>query len=291
MQENQATENNEVIVDQPIEENLQEAVETKEEEITTEEEIAETEAPENNELDSDGDGEDENDPFPKKATRALERRNKKINKLRAEKAELEQKLASYANNPPPQEQQIDNQSIPDGLKEPQEDDFEDYAEYLKAVGKFEVEREYATKEAQAQQQREVESQQQWVRQRAEQIDARAAEVVKTIPELEGLYRENQDIIEGYSNTTKMAFLEADAPEMAFYALAQEGRLEELDGMTPTKIAREIALAEIRGQKLSKSRPQSKAPAPIKKAKGTGTRRKTLDDMSPSELLNHLKNNK
>lgn len=291
MQDNQATENNEVIIDQPIEENLQEAVEQIDDEIATEEDIAEDETPEDKELDSDGEDEDEDSPFPKKATRALERRNKKINKLRAEKAELEQKLAEYANNQQPKEQQINKQSTPDGLQEPQEDDYDDYAEYLKAVGKYEVRKEYADNEAQAQYRKQTESQQLWVQERAKQIDVRAAEAVKTIPELNGLYNENQDIIEGYSNATKMAFLEADAPEMAFYALAKEGRLEELDGMSPTRVAREIALAEIRGEKLAKTRPQSKAPAPIKPAKGSGTSRKTLDDMSPSELLNHLKNKK
>ena len=106
-----------------------------------------------------------------------------------------------------------------------------------------------------------------------------------------MYRENQDIIEGYNDATKLAFLEADKPELAFYALASEGKLEDLDKMTPTRAARVIALAEIKGEEMSKARPVSKAPAPIQQAKGTGTRRKTLDDMSPSELIAHLKKHK
>jgi hypothetical protein len=288
MTENQAILNDEIIVDQPIEDNLQEAASIENDEVDVDEDN-ETNEIDSDENDDDTDEEGDETKAPKKVLRALERRNKKINRLRAEKAALEQKLASY--NQQAEQKQVVTKSIPDGLEMPQEDDFEDYAEYLKAVGKFEVRQEYAQKEAQSTFEREMASQQQWVQQRAAQVDVRAAEAAKNIPELEGLYRENQDIIEGYSNAVKMAFLEADAPEMAFYALAQEGRLEELDGMSPTRVAREIALAEIRGEKLSKTRPQSKAPAPIKPAKATGTRRKNLDDMEPSELIAYLNKQK
>lgn len=280
---NQAIENNEVIVDQPIEETPTEEVEAPQAEDLVEDNAEE-------EKEEVVEGEEEDTPFPKKATRALERRNKKINKLRAEKAELEEKLAKYANNPEPKEQQIDNNPV-DGLVEPQEDDFEDYASYLEAKGEYKVRKEYAAKEAQAQQHREFESQQRWVQERAQYVDDRAAKAAEALPELNGLYMENQDVIEGYSHATKLAFLEAEKPEMAFYALASEGKLESLDSMSPTMVAREIAFAEIRGEKLAKGRPQSKAPAPIKTAKGTGTRRKVLDDMSPSELLEHLRKNK
>ena len=288
MTENQAILNDEIIVDQPIEENLQEAAPIENDEVEVDEDN-ETDEVDSDESDDDTDEEGDETKVPKKVSRALERRNKKINKLRAENAELKQSLASY--NQQAEQKQVVTKPIPDGLEMPQEDDFEDYAEYLKAVGKFEVRQEYAQKEAQSAFEREMASQQQWVQQRAAQVDVRAAEAAKNIPELEGLYRENQDIIEGYSNAVKMAFLEADAPEMAFYALAQEGRLEELDGMSPTRVAREIALAEIRGEKLSKTRPQSKAPAPIKPAKATGTRRKNLDDMEPSELIAYLNKQK
>lgn len=295
--ENQAIENSAPVADQPIEETLTEAIEEKQQEIVSEEVDAEKESentevkekePDGNDEGEDDYQEDGEEKFPKKAERALERRNKKINKLRAEKAELERRLDEIASRP--KEEQI-AEFQPEGLKEPQEDDFEDYAEYLVAKGEYKVKREYAAKEAEAQQYAQFESQQKWVQDRAKYVDDRAAKAVESIPELDGLYRENQDIIEGYADTTKMAFLEADKPELAFYALASEGKLESLESMTPTRIAREIALAEIRGEKLSKSRPQSKAPAPIKKAKGTGTRRKTLDDMSPRELLEHLKKSK
>jgi hypothetical protein len=248
MTENQAILNDEIIVAQPIEDNLQEAALIENDEVDVDEDN-ETDEIDSEESDDDTDEEGDETKAPKKVLRALERRNKKINRLRAENAELKQSLASY--NQQAEQKQVVTKSIPDGLEMPQEDDFEDYAEYLKAVGKFEVRQEYAQKEAQSTFEREMASQQQWVQQRAAQVDVRAAAAAKNIPELEGLYRENQDIIEGYSNAVKMAFLEADAPEMAFYALAQEGRLEELDGMSPTRVAREIALAEIRGEKLSK----------------------------------------
>lgn len=278
---NQAIENNEVVVEEPVTQ-VESTEEVKEvEEVDVAEDNKEDNEEEN--LVEGEESEEHDDPFPKKATRALERRNKKINKLRARVAELE---ASQ----PVQNEQV-NISEPEGLNAPQEDDYEEYAEYLEAKGEYKANKKFADERAQATEQQEAESQMQWVQQRAKYVDDRAAEAVKTIPELDGLYRENQDIIESYSNEAKMAFLEADKPELAFYALATEGRLEELDGMSPSKIAREIALAEIRGEELSKTRPVSKAPAPIKAVRGSSPRTKTLDDMSPTQLLNHLKKSK
>lgn len=275
-EENQALENSNV--ESPIEN--QEVGNTEAE--STEVESQDTEEEQTTEDSNNEEDEIDDVEFPKKATRALERRNKKINKLRAEKAELEQKLAMFSQ----QQEQVSKPSI-EGLKEPQEDDFTDYAEYLKAVGRYEAKKEYATKEAEAEFGRTVASQQVWVQQRAKQIDEVAAETAKTIPDLQGLYRMNQDIIEGFDDATKIAFLEADAPVLAFYALAKEGKLEELSSMSPTRIAREIALAEIRGEKLAKAVPQSKAPAPIKKAKASGVRKTSVMDMTPSELIKHI----
>jgi hypothetical protein len=288
--ENQAIENNEVVVEQPI----VETESTEEVESTGVEDVVEDiEEDSTEEIAEDGDSEvdeDGEEKFPKKAERALERRNKKIKKFRTENAELREKLAAYESQPQPREQ-ISNDATPEGLSVPQEEDFEDYADFLRAEGEYKVRKEMAIHEANAQEQKFVESQQQWVQQRAQEVDLRAAEAAKTIPELEGLYRENQDIIEGYSDATKLAFLEAEKPELAFYALAQEGKLEELDGMSPMGVARAIALAEIKGEKLAKVRPVSKAPAPIKPARGSSPKRVTLDDMSPTELLEYLKKQK
>ena len=283
---NQASLNSDT-VDAPIE--ISDAIEQKEKEITSVEDDVDKDNPiekTNDEDSDDEDSDDSNERFPKKAERALERRNKKINKLRLEKAELEQMLMQYT-----QEKEQVNNTQNEGLREPREEDFEDYAEYWEARGAFKVKKEYADREQEYMHRNEQESQQKWFRDRAAYVDERAAKAVESIPELNGLYSENQDIIEGYTDATKIAFLESEKPELAFYALASEGRLEELDLMSPYKLAREIALAEIRGEKMSKTRPQSNAPAPINKPKSSGVKRKMLDDMSPKELLAHLKQSK
>lgn len=281
MQEtNQAIES-EVIVEQPIETQSQptEEIVNETEEVVSDE-IADSEVPEPEGVD------ETEEKFPKKAERALERRNKKINKLRAEKAELEKELNDFRARP----QQTEDKPI-EGLQEPREDDFEDYAEYLVAKGEYNVKRENVAMEQEFKQRQAFESQQQWVSERAKYVDERAAKAVESIPELDGLYHENQDIIEGYQDSTKLGFLTVEKPEMAFYALATEGKLEELDSMNPVQLGYTLRDAEIRGEEMSKARPQSKAPAPIQPAKGTGTRSKTLDDMSPSELLAYLKKQK
>ena len=290
MRENNQAIENDVVIDEPIENQSPSTEESAlSSEINEESTQIDDDGIEEGVIDSEPNEQEddkikEQERFPKKAERALERRNKKINKQRTQIAELERELQEYRN----QTRVEQTQNVPDGLVKPSEDDFEDYADFLKAEGKYEAQLEYAKVEVETQRKQEIESQREWVQVRAKQIDERAAEAVKNIPELNGLYQENQDIIEGYSDATKIAFLEAEKPEMAFYALAREGKLESLDSMTPTQVARTIAFAEVRGEELSKTRPQSQAPAPIKPAKGGGARGKTLDDMSPSELLNHLK---
>lgn len=296
-EENQAIESDVVVAGQPIQEQAPEEVVTEEvvEQVdeSPEEETEEEQEESTEDIDDSKDVEesDDDERFPKKAERALERRNKKINKLRAENAELQQQLAEYKANPPQPREQVGDDFIPEGLEAPREEDYDNYADYLVEKGKYEVKKEHAMEEAKALQQRQIESQQAWAQERSQYVNERAAEAVKTIPELDGLYTENQDIIEGYSDHIKLAFLEAEKPEMAFYALASEGGLEKLEDLSPMGVAREVALAEIRGEKLAKQRPTSKAPAPIKKAKGTGTKRKSLADMKPSELINYAKNNK
>lgn len=283
---NQAVESTEVVAEEPIsqETNLEENTQEAETEEQVEQLDGEIDSEDAQELEDEV---EEDTPFPKKAKNALERRDKKINKLRARIAELE------AAQSQPQMQQYEDvvEDNPYGLKEPKEDDFDDYAEYLEAKGEYKAQREFAKRELEFKQRQEVESQQQWVQQRVSQIDKRAAETVKAIPELNGLFQENQDIIEGYSDDTKMAFLEADKPELAFYALAKEGKLESLEGMSPTRVAREIALAEMRGEQMAQSRPVSNAPQPISKPKASSPKRRTLEDMSPSELIKHINDRK
>lgn len=264
---------------QPIEESKQpaQAAQATEEVTTTDEST--TEAKEAVDAKEATDGKEPDDVvFPKKAINALSRRDKQIGKLQAqlaaERAEL-QALREKANQ----------SAKPQNL--PKEDDFDNYGDYLKAVARSEFEQEASQKAQQTQEQRLKETEQRWVDERTAYATEKAQEAVKQIPNLPQLITENADIVSEFNPFIERAFLEADEPVLAFYALAQEGKLEAIAKMSPARAAIEIGKAEIRGAELVKTKPITKAPAPIESLKGTGSGSKSLDNMNHKELLKWL----
>jgi len=77
----------------------------------------------------------------------------------------------------------------------------------------------------------------------------------------------------------------DAPA-ATYALAKEGRLQDLYYMPPHVAAAHLVQAEIRGKQYlqQSTRVQKQAPQPIGSLKGAGkSSTKSLGQMTPNEL--------
>lgn len=212
--------------------------------------------------------------FPKKAVNAISRRDKQIGKLQAQLAAERAELAKYREQQP--KTPVDNS--------PKEDAFDNYGEYLKAVARYEAKQELSEstkkqEETQAQARDEA-----WTLERSQYATERATKAIETIPEYKNLLMEHADVLQSLPPHLEKAFLEADAPELAFYALAKEGRLEALLDMSPSRAAMEIGRAEIRGEALSKAKPVTRTPAPIEGIKGVGGAGKSLETMNSTELL-------
>jgi len=215
-------------------------------------------------------------PFPKKAINALSRRDKQIGKLRAELQQRDLELQRY-------QQQQSQKQAPDS-DVPNEDSFDNYGDYLKAIARYEAKQELAQGTKQQQEQQRSASQQAWIAERQDYVAVKAQEAIDSVPDFQQVMSENVDIVESFPPHIEHLFLEADNAALAFYALAKEGKLESLLEMSPARAAMEIGRAEDRGVAMTKAKPVTKAPTPISASKGTGTVGKTLDRMSTEELL-------
>lgn len=218
--------------------------------------------------------EPEDVPFPKKAVNALSRRDKQIGKLQAQLAAERAETAKYREQQP--KSPTDNS--------PKEESFDNYGEYLKAIARYEAKQELSENSRQQETQQSAIREEAWVNERSEYATERAKKAIETIPEYKQLFMEHADVLQSLPPHLERAFLEADAPEMAFYALAKEGRLEALLDMSPARAAMEIGRAEVRGEALSKARPVTRTPAPIQGVKGAAGSTKTLDTMNSGELM-------
>jgi len=212
-------------------------------------------------------------PFPKKAVKALSRRDRQIGKLQAERAALTAELTKFreqttqqANNPP------------------KESDFDNYGELLKAQHRHEWQQEQAAKELQQKEQYTAQQEQQWFQQRNQEVLSKAQELKTQVPDFLSLLHEYSDVLSTVPAEIERVFYEVDAPEVALYALAKEGRLEEVLGMSPSRVAIELGKAEIRGEALIKQKQITKTPAPIEGLKGVGSSNKQLDSMNHDELM-------
>ena len=223
-------------------------------------------------------------PFPKKAVNALSRRDRQIGKLRAEQQQLHAELQRLKAQAQPQEQS--NSQRPSDY--PDEDKFDNYGDFLKAVARYEARQEMAEGSKRQQQEFQSIQEQQWVAKREAEIADQASEAASSIPDFAQTIAEYSDVIDSFPPQLERLFLECEEPAMAFYALAKEGKLEDLIHMTPYRAAMEIGRAQDRGSALSQRKPITKAPAPIAPAKGIGSTGKSLADMDASEMLKRWK---
>lgn len=234
--------------------------------------------------DADSDG--EKVEFPKKAVNALNRKDRKINALNAQIRQLEQQQQQF--------QHMKQQQEKNAPAEPKMDDFDNWEEFQKAQAKFYHEhfQQQSTQQQMQQQEQQMLQQRQmlehqWTVERATELDAVADEISKTAPEVTQLFNQNEHIIQSFPPHVKQMLLQADAQDAchAFYALAKEGKLEQLSQMPPQFIAVEIGRAADRGAAMLKGKSISKAPAPMSQNRGNGRVSKSVESMSADELLN------
>ena len=148
-------------------------------------------------------------PFPKKAVNALSRRDKQIAKLRAEMAAKDAELSKYRQ---PQAQIQENKVSTDSA--PNQDDYEDYSDYLEAKILHRMKQEQKERESALNQQAETSKQQIWEAER-EQVIAKNAENHKAqIPDFAKVIEEYADVADSLPPEIQRAFLEADDAALA-----------------------------------------------------------------------------
>lgn len=219
------------------------------------------------------------DPWPKSAKNKVSRLERETRILRAREQEHLAELVNYRK----QIQQPQNNQ-PNKADGPQEDQFDNYGDYLKAVARYEAKQELAQSQPKPQEQPQVSVQEQvWVAKREDAVAEQAKALLQTNPEYQQILNDNSDILDAMPPHIERVFLEADNAPLAFIALAEEGKLESLLSMSPARAAMEIAKAETRGEAMVKAKKITSAPAPLSPNKGSGQVGKSLDAMSGKEL--------
>lgn len=226
---------------------------------------------------------EESKPFPKKAKNAISRRDKQIAKLQARIRQMEMGAQQA-------QQKAVTPEAPQQTGAPREEDFDNYADFLKAdvlytLQQSQSEKQQAETQTQAEQQ-QTEQYKQYVVQKADEIEAKAAEYAKVIPDFQEVTDESSEILSYAPPEIARIFLEAPDAAMAVYNLSKEGRLVDVMQMTPAQAAMEIG----RAQSAPATQPatqQRTPPPPIKGAKGTGKTQKGLMDLEGDALLNKL----
>lgn len=214
------------------------------------------------------------DPWPESARNAVNRREKALAKERAQLAQYRRELNELRAA---QEKAAKDAGQP---KEPNENDFDTYGDYLKAVAKFRPQEkpqetvDPKTIHEQALQQARV---QMHYEQRKQAVIPAIEKAMTEHPELAQLEEEFADVIDSAPEPVLLAFLDSENPAAAFYALAKEGKLEQLAHMPPTQMAYAIAQAELRGTQMMKASKVSKAPTPIQGVKGASSGSRSLGD--------------
>lgn len=225
---------------------------------------------------------EQEDPWPKKAENALAKAKGKAAQLRAERDQeraarqrAEQQLAKFNGQ---------QQKDPDKSGEPQEKDFTNYHDYLRALNKFDAEQLLSTREVKQQETQRTTQEQAWVSERESIVATKAQETFKQVPDAQSTIEEHADIADDFSPALQRLFLEADNAPLAFYNLAKEGKLESLMNMSLARAAMEIG----RAQTQAPPKPQTKAPAPLPASRGSVAGAKKLEDMDGDGIRTWMK---
>lgn len=207
--------------------------------------------------------------------KALNKKNRYIDNQRARirslEAEMQKLQSSFSQNKP---------------EPPQMEKFESVLDYVKADSNYSLEQKLA-EQSQNQQLQHLKQMQMAARQKQEaSIAEHMNEIMTSNPDVDKTIRTSAPIIQQMPNHIAELMYEIDNAPAATYALAKEGRLQDIYSMPVHIAANYIVQAEQRGlQYLQQAaKPQKQAPAPINSLKGTGkTSQKSLGQMSPSEL--------
>lgn len=271
-----------------IQPDVAEPVKVPVEPTTEPESPAEPAEAENTEAEGDKAPEDEGfeEWDAKRAKNRISRQDKRIAKLTWEKHQLMQQIAERQAQSQTQPLQQQTQQQPQASLDqmPNEADYAGrYDEYVVALSKWEARQETKTFLEQQQQQLAVKTQQEYQAKQLNELvtkaDKAAEEFIKTVPDAISAQKDFEELDLSPQVAMAVLSLEDKAPQ-AVYQLWKAGKLDDLEGAQPMQAM--MMLASALATPLTK--PVSKAPAPVRSAKGSTSTAVNPDNYSPDELL-------
>lgn len=243
-------------------------------EIETEGKVSEAEKPVTDAEDGADDDGGEVDKELKTVRKALNKKNRYIDNQRARIRALEAEIAKV------------REAGPKAYEPPSMDKFESVLDYVdaKADGKLEhslAKQQHDMKMSALQQQREMA-----LAQQAQSMAQQMNELITNNQDVQKVISSNVNVIQQMPAHIEQLMADIDNAPAATYALAKEGRLQDLYYMPPHIAAAHLVQAEIRGEQYLQqaTKPKVQAPAPIGSPKGSGkSSTKPLHQMTPSEL--------
>lgn len=241
------------------------------------------------------DAEPPEDPFPKKAVRAISRRDKKIGKLQAELDQARREASELRSRAAP--------AAIEAGKAPEESEFETYGEYLAAVARHEARKEFTESRSKADAERaesaeaEAKSKEQEIKEeRRAAIDENHIAAVAAFPDFEKLFEKNATLIGAdgvaripVSSNLRSALEESDNGAFALYSIWKDGVLDEMNELSLAKAAMMVRDHERKALELSKPNKISSAPEPASYSRGAAaSASKPLDRMTPDEIREWLR---
>lgn len=169
---------------------------------------------------------------------------------------------------------------------PEMGNFENVIDYIKADQSYTLDQKLA-EQAKNQQIDHLQNEQNMVRQQQVQIMAETmSELLNSNQDVQAVIGKNAAIIQAMPPHIGELMLEIDNAPAATYALAKEGRLQDLYFMSPAIAAAHLVQAEIRGQQYLQqaAKPRIQAPQPIGSLKGSGIKQKSVGNMTPDEIV-------
>lgn len=212
----------------------------------------------------------------KTVRKALEKRNRYINNQRQRIRALEDQMQKM--------QQSFEQNKPKSA--PSMEQFDSAIDYIKADQAHALDKRF-TEQQQEQQLAMLRQQQDAVRQQQiAEVAQNMNELLNSNHDMKKVISDNAAVIGSMPQHIEKLMYEIDDAPAATYALAKEGRLQDLYNMPEHIAAAHLVQAEIRGQQYLQqaAKPIKEAPKPIGSLKGAGkTSTKSLGQMNPDEL--------
>lgn len=251
-------------------------------------EVAETpqDAPEAEESAVKPDSELTPEQLEKREANRVAHKNSREAKVRRENRELKQQLEQLQKPAQPPQQQTD-----DGRpKKPNIADFEDWQLYEKAEGDY-TDKLTDWKISQRDTQTQSSAKEtQHVSQAAVKIESQAKDLISKTPDYKALHSKNESYLDDLPKPIMAELFKADNAPLALYALMREGRLEEIEDVSPERLGAFLAKAEMRGESyLSQPKKATTTSAPLESLKGTGRASKDESEMSVEDIMNIYNN--